>query len=371
MLVVNLFIGLLKSKLGAGYIWGAPRIIDKPEVITPGLLDWYKRTFGAGHYTQADKWIGHEAFDCSGLIVWALAVMELIKQDYTAAGLYGLCKPVSKEKLQPGDLCFRKSSTIDHVGVYINDGRVLHARGTFYGVVETELFDSFNLFGRLEALGGDREMIDKLLDFQRRHGLIVDGIIGPQTIAKAQEQLEVVNYILNYKRSTKPSDNAKYKKVSLNGTDPSRMPVLRQGSKGKDVEFLQAELKEIGYYAGLVDGDFGPITRAAALALQSRNGLSADGVVGRQTWEHILIAHAMEVDPLNLHGEIIKTAGNKIKGDFANGTFYDMNSMRGIGNLVVNGKVISKQWVMHPDTGEPWDIVRRGNLIVYKIMKLQ
>ena len=46
---------------------------------------------------------------------------------------------------------------------------------------------------------------------------------------------------------------------------------------------LQARLTELGYYAGTIDGSYGLDTQAAIADFQSRHGLSADGVAGRQT----------------------------------------------------------------------------------------
>lgn len=61
------------------------------------------------------------------------------------------------------------------------------------------------------------------------------------------------------------------------------MPALQNGSQGDDVKRLQDALKQKGFYAGLVDGDFGPGTTAAVKAFQASKGLSADGVAGATT----------------------------------------------------------------------------------------
>jgi len=55
-------------------------------------------------------------------------------------------------------------------------------------------------------------------------------------------------------------------------------PVLRMGDTGEDVALLQARLELAP------DGDFGPITKAAVIAFQRKNGLFADGIVGPSTW---------------------------------------------------------------------------------------
>ena len=61
--------------------------------------------------------------------------------------------------------------------------------------------------------------------------------------------------------------------------------VLRQGSKGDEVKEMQRRLKQWGYYNGSVDGVFGVATRTAVISFQKKNGLTADGVVGKETYK--------------------------------------------------------------------------------------
>lgn len=44
------------------------------------------------------------------------------------------------------------------------------------------------------------------------------------------------------------------------------MPTLRQGSSGPDVTNLQTKLKELGFDANGVDGNFGPGTKEVVFA---------------------------------------------------------------------------------------------------------
>ena len=60
--------------------------------------------------------------------------------------------------------------------------------------------------------------------------------------------------------------------------------VLRQGSSGGEVKEVQRRLKQWGYYSGAVDGIFGSGTKKAVIAFQKKNGLTADGVVGKATY---------------------------------------------------------------------------------------
>lgn len=152
------FIDLVSSKVGCGYVWGA-----QGETLTSEKLQWFKNTFGASHYDfyesgnhiSASKWLGKQVFDCSGLVVWALQKMNLISsnQDYTAQGLFGsLCYEVSKANVKPGDLFFRQDGgNIYHVGVVVNGGQVVEARGTSSGVIQRALPNA-ERFGRIKKL---------------------------------------------------------------------------------------------------------------------------------------------------------------------------------------------------------------------------
>ncbi len=50
---------------------------------------------------------------------------------------------------------------------------------------------------------------------------------------------------------------------------------------------LQAALKNAGYYNGTVDGKIGTGTIDAIRRFQADNGLDADGVCGRKTWDKL------------------------------------------------------------------------------------
>lgn len=93
--------------------------------------------------------------------------------------------------------------------------------------------------------------------FQANKGLVADGVAGPMTwralLAPPQPALAAAPV-------------------------PPRRPVLRFGSRGSDVMFLQQKLGIHG------DGDFGPNTFAAVVRFQEREGLMADGIVGPATW---------------------------------------------------------------------------------------
>ncbi len=50
---------------------------------------------------------------------------------------------------------------------------------------------------------------------------------------------------------------------------------------------IQKALKKAGYYSGTANGKVGPDSREALRNFQRDNGLTADGVCGRQTWNKL------------------------------------------------------------------------------------
>ena len=67
-------------------------------------------------------------------------------------------------------------------------------------------------------------------------------------------------------------------------------PQLSKGSKGDKVRVLQELLLGRGYDLGTygADGDFGATTHRRVVAFQAANGLTADGIVGKNTWRKLL-----------------------------------------------------------------------------------
>jgi peptidoglycan hydrolase-like protein with peptidoglycan-binding domain len=67
------------------------------------------------------------------------------------------------------------------------------------------------------------------------------------------------------------------------------MKTLRVGNKGTQVMVLQWLLNHTtNHTAGKVDGIFGTKTLTAVRQYQQANGLTVDGVVGKNTWKKLL-----------------------------------------------------------------------------------
>ncbi len=76
--------------------------------------------------------------------------------------------------------------------------------------------------------------------------------------------------------------------VSIGATAYAAGDILKRGSKGSEVEELQALLQNQGFFDyDKITGYFGKITEDAVKSFQKANGLKADGIVGEQTWAKI------------------------------------------------------------------------------------
>lgn len=60
--------------------------------------------------------------------------------------------------------------------------------------------------------------------------------------------------------------------------------ILKKGSRGADVTYIQQRLAAKGYGVGAIDGIFGQKTFEGVKAFQAEHGIGVDGIVGAKTW---------------------------------------------------------------------------------------
>ena len=115
--------------------------------------------------------------------------------------------------------------------------------------------------------------------FQRARGLQVDGLAGPQTLSKVNNEIGSTGG--SSSNSSGTSTGSSGSNVTLNGQ------ILRSGSSGKAVELLQQELKRLGFFTASVSGSYNQSTVNAVRDLQRQANIQADGVYGPQTHRQI------------------------------------------------------------------------------------
>lgn len=94
------------------------------------------------------------------------------------------------------------------------------------------------------------------------------------------------------RRLQQECNNQGFSKQSVDGiAGPATLagcPTLRKGASGNITKLLQEKLVKLGYNTNGVDGIFGSGTYSAVREFQKTRGLSADGIVGQNTWRKLL-----------------------------------------------------------------------------------
>jgi cell wall-associated NlpC family hydrolase len=212
---VGEFIGLCLSQRGDRYQWGA-----KPPASDPNPT----------------------AFDCSGLVWWALARLRisfpqgswLQLQECIKRGM--LIQPLSRAFAIQGALLFRHHTPTDgHIAVSLGNGSTIEARGRLYGVNEFP--------------AAHRDWT---------HAAYVPGLgYGPPT-ARA-------------------------------GRWPGRYLMQPPPLRGNDVRRWQGLMRARGWSIA-VDGVYGPESETVCRKFQAEGGMTVDGIVGPETWHAAVTA---------------------------------------------------------------------------------
>jgi cell wall-associated NlpC family hydrolase len=81
---------------------------------------------------------GPDAYDCSGIVLWAYAKAGVSLPHYSGA-MYNMTTRISASQLQPGDLVFYGPGGSDHVAIYMGGNQLVHAFNERSGVAVTAL----------------------------------------------------------------------------------------------------------------------------------------------------------------------------------------------------------------------------------------
>ena len=120
-------------------------------------------------------------------------------------------------------------------------------------------------------------------------GIAATAVIAPRT-RSVQEELAI-------ERAATPTPTADIRSMLQVTPDPFNTPaptpmLLKQGAAGDEVTKLQQRLKELQYYSGEVDGQYGPGTQEAVILFQTQHGLTADGIAGEDTRSRLYASSA-------------------------------------------------------------------------------
>ena len=232
MNTIEEFIDILRTQVNNGiYVWGGN---GEDLISMTAPKDWIKwhetstananRAIALYDRRVQDGKTEIRAFDCSGLIYWALNKLGLQASDINSRGLYARCRPINMASMRPGDMTFRHDgSKIFHVGVYTGSGSVIEGVGRDEGVIE--------------------------------HGIYAKG----------------AGYWTNFGRFDLFEEGGNIMSVVLQHTSPMM--------QGDNIRALQAALNGLGYDCGTADGRVGERTMAGIEAFVAAHGSSSNAPV--------------------------------------------------------------------------------------------
>ena len=129
------------------------------------------------------------------------------------------------------------------------------------------------------------------------------------------------------------------------------MQQIKSGSKGEVVELVQRMLNEKGYACGSADGIFGTKTKNAVEKYQKAKGLSADGIVGNNTYAKLFTDCLLK---RGSRGELVKALQTRLNEQgygagsadsiFGSNTEKAVKALQSAAGITVDGKVGQNTW---------------------------
>lgn len=238
-----------------------------------GLAEWALNAYYSG---WSYSWGGSSpgAVDCSGLIYSycggeRVAMIETCTEQGSVDA--GIPRVHGLGLWRPG-----------HVGVYIENNMEVDARGDEYGVCYQEIggWNNWTYWFKLAAVSYPTTGWEQ---FNGNYYYYENG----QYIVNTSRTIDGTTYYFdsNGRSSTTPSDMSSTASDSSSGSDSSSSSsstptTWSNGSSGDEVVKIQTRLKELGFYNGEIDGDFGNATEQAYRAFQEAAGVTVDGIAG-------------------------------------------------------------------------------------------
>ncbi|KYH45328.1 peptidoglycan-binding protein [Branchiibius sp. NY16-3462-2] len=136
-------------------------------------------------------------------------------------------------------------------------------------------------------------------------------------------------------------------------------PTIQQGATGDAVKRLQRALRRTPDLSVVVDGNFGPRTKAAVIAFQQGAGLTPDGIVGPITWAALPGGGAMPTLQQGASGAVVTnlqqiltngaagqwgTTPGGVDGQFGPHTLASVKAFQRWGHVTQNGVVADPTW---------------------------
>lgn len=139
---------------------------------------------------------------------------------------------------------------------------------------------------------GYKAIAKAIVDALDNH-IVSDPVVDTNTSSTSQTQSTVTTTGDDWvRRLQQECNNQGFSKQNVDGiAGPATLagcPTLRKGASGNITKLLQEKLVKLGYNTNGVDGIFGSGTYTAVREFQKTRGITADGIVGQNTWRKLL-----------------------------------------------------------------------------------
>lgn len=330
------YITFVKSKIGTPYVYGSKGHYGVfTQARLNSLAKAYPSMFTVSYLNKvASKGcVGKVCTDCSGLVCWAFPNTI----EYGSSTLYSKAYarlPMSKlSDFAPGTVLYKSG----HVGIYVgkdsnNKPICVEAKGIDYGTISGVItnpsrwtcgltfsnidynitnpipssqisYKTSNPYGMPSAILKNGQSGNGVLWLQWElvqagfgytytyngkacKAVIIDGEFGQNTLNavkafQASCKIDVDGEVGTQTKSYLTSNTASI----FVKANPYNIPttILKVGSRGQDVMWVQYYLKNNCKYNLSIDGSFGAITAKCVKSYQSAHKISVDGEVGSQT----------------------------------------------------------------------------------------
>ncbi|MEG2289616.1 MAG: N-acetylmuramoyl-L-alanine amidase [Clostridium sp.] len=154
---------------------------------------------------------------------------------------------------------------------------------------------------------------EDLIYFQKKYGLVADGLAGTATFNKLDSVIKDMNKPVEKPKPPAPSKPKELWELSISGqivkdlqselnkqcnaklkvdgyfgqSTLDKCIVVKKGAEGNITKIIQRRLNDLGYSTNGIDGKFYNGTHNAVVKLQKSRKLSTDGIVGKNTWKEL------------------------------------------------------------------------------------
>lgn len=114
-------------------------VTDSAPVLRDSIVSLARQQLGTAYVLGAEK--PGSAFDCSGLVKYVMSWINVrLPRTANEQAYTGINVGRQLDRMKPGDLLtFGKGRRITHIGVYVGDGKYVHASRPGVGVIESVL----------------------------------------------------------------------------------------------------------------------------------------------------------------------------------------------------------------------------------------